>query len=399
MSADLTQEIIKKESQYVLQTYPRLPFVMEKGKGAYVYDLEGKEYLDFGSGIAVTALGHSNGMIINAVYEQIKQLSHVSNLYHTEPHTELAEQICMNSFGDKVFYSNSGTEAVEASLKFARKYSKTKFVENKTKFVAFSNSFHGRTFGALSVTDRMKYQEPFKPLVPEVEVLPYNNIDALQEGIDNQTCAVIVEVVQGEGGINLATKEFMKELKTACQDNQALLIIDEIQTGFGRTGKLWAYQHYDIEPDMMSLAKAMGGGLPIGATVLSDEIAETISPGDHGSTFGGGPVAASCGLVVIEQINKPGFLKQVNEISEYLVEKLKGINHKSIKEIRSMGLMIGVEINGDAGKLYAKAHEYGVLILTAGANVIRLLPPLIITKIDVDKFINAFSKMLKEIEV
>ena len=393
---NITHEIIQKERDYVLPTYPRLPFVLCRGKGAYLFDTEGNQYLDFGSGIAVTALGHSDEGVIQAIQKQVQKLSHVSNLYHTAPQAELAEKLCQLSFADKVFFSNSGTEAIEASLKFARKYGKVKFGEGKIKIVAFSNGFHGRTFGALSITDRETYQAPFRPLLPDVEILPFNDIEAAQTTIDKNTCAVVVEVIQGEGGINLASKEFLMALREICTQQAALLIVDEIQTGFGRTGKLWAYQNYDIQPDMMALAKAMGGGLPIGATLLTSDVAETINAGDHGSTFGGGPVAASAALVVLERTQTPDLLNHVKKLGTYLSQELNALDLAQIVEIRYVGLMVGIELNTAAEPFYKKAHEYGILLLTAGPNVIRLLPPLTVTKAEIDQFIQAFNHLLRE---
>jgi predicted acetylornithine/succinylornithine family transaminase len=390
------QEIIQKESDYVLQTYPRLPFVLTQGKGAFLIDSEGNQYLDFGSGIAVTALGHSDEEVVRAIQQQAQTLSHVSNLYHSAPHAEIAEKLCQLSFAEKVFFSNSGAEAIEASLKFARKYALEKFGKGKTKLVAFSQGFHGRTFGALSVTARQKYQAPFKPLVPDVEIIPFNDIVAAKQAIDASTCAVVVEVVQGEGGVNLATQQFLQALRALCTQHTALLIVDEIQTGFGRTGKLWAYQHFDFQPDMMTLAKAMGGGLPIGATLMTNEVAETIVAGDHGSTFGGGPVAASAALVVLQRTQARSMLDHVQLMSTYLCNELRVLNLPQVVEIRSLGLMVGIELNVDAAPFYEKAHEHGILLLTAGPNVLRLLPPLTITTKEIDQFILAFKKLLMD---
>ena len=390
------QEYIQKEKDYVVQTYPRLPFVLTEGKGAYLFDSQGNKYLDFGSGIAVTVLGHSDEAIISAIQKQVGKLSHVSNLYHTVPHTDLAEMLCQNSFADKVFFSNSGAEAMEASLKFARKYARTKFGEGKTKLVAFSGGFHGRTFGALSITDREQYQAPFRPLLLDVEIVAYNDIAAAKQAIDDSCCAVVVEIVQGEGGIQLATNEFLESIRTLCTQHHALLIVDEIQTGCGRTGKLWAYQHYDFQPDMMTLAKAIGGGLPIGVTLLTNAVAETINAGDHGSTFGGGPVAAAAALETLQRVSANSMLDHVNQLGEYLVDELSKLNLPQVVEIRSLGLMIGIELNTEASPFYKLAHEYGILILTAGANVIRLLPALIITKVQADEFILAFKKLMTD---
>ena len=390
-----TNEIIQKEKDYVLGTYPRLPFVLHKGEGAYLYDIEGKKYLDFGSGIAVTSLGHGNAQVVKSIQEQADTLSHVSNLYHSVPHTLLAEKLCQLSFADKVFFSNSGAEAVEASLKFARKYAQQKFGEGKTKFVAFTQGFHGRTFGALSVTAREKYQKPFRPLLQDVAVAEYNNISSAKEAITEDTCAVILEVVQGEGGVNVGNVEFIHKVRELATKHNALLIVDEIQSGVGRTGKLWAYEHFEIKPDIMTVAKALGGGLPIGATLMTNAVAETISAGDHGSTFGGGPVATQAALTVLEQIADETFLKNVTEASQYLKAEIEALGHPDIIEVRTLGLMIGIEMKIEVSDFYQKAHEYGILILTAGPNVIRLLPPLILTTEIIDEFITSFKQLIE----
>ena len=392
----VSHEIIQKEKDFVLGTYPRLPFVLSHGKGALLYDSEGRKYLDFGSGISVNALGHSHPKIVEAVQKQAETLSHVSNLYHTAPHAELAEKLCQVSFADKVFFSNSGAEAVEASLKFARKYARDKFGGEKTKLVAFSQGFHGRTFGALSVTAREKYQAPFRPLVPEVEFVPFNDIAAAQQAIDASTCAVILELIQGEGGINPAEQQFVAAVQKACSENNALLIVDEIQTGMGRTGKLWAYQHYNIQPDMMTLAKALGGGLPIGATLMTDAVAETIGAGDHGSTFGGGPVAASAALAVLETVCSQSLLDHVQEMGAYLKDQILSLKLATLVEIRSIGLMVGIELTVEVDSFYKNAHKHGILLLTAGSHVLRLLPPLMITRNEIDQFISSFGNLMKD---
>ena len=295
---EATTEIIQNEADNVLGTYPRPPFVLESGCGVTLTDTTGKKYLDFGSGIAVNALGHAHPDIVAVIQEQIAQLSHVCNLYHTAPQANLAKMLCELSFADKVFFANSGAEAVEAALKFARKYALETYGDGKTKIVAFEGGFHGRTYGALSVTAKEKYQAPFKPLLPDIVIAPFNDPAAAEKLIDSSTCAVIVEPIQGEGGVHIAESAFMQALRELCDQHGALLIVDEIQTGVGRTGKLWAYQHYGITPDIMTLAKALGGGLPIGAALLTDTVAETIGPGDHGSTFGGGPVVCQAALLI-----------------------------------------------------------------------------------------------------
>ncbi len=395
---DFTNGIIQKEANYILGTYPRPPFVLSQGNGLTLVDTDGNNYLDFGSGIAVNALGHSDPEITSVVQEQISQLSHISNLYHSTPQVQLAEQLCNFSFADKVFFSNSGSESVEAALKFARKNARVKHGPGKMGTVAFQGGFHGRTYGSLSVTSREDYQAPFRPLVPDIAFGPYNNIEAAQKLIGPNTCAVIVEPVQGEGGIHVASIEFMKALREQCDKFGALLIVDEIQSGMGRTGKLWAYQHFGIEPDIMTLAKALGGGLPIGATLLTDAVAQTIAAGDHGSTFGGGPVVSRVALVVLKRVSDPSMLNHVATISDYLLEKLTALNSSHIKQIRGLGLMIGVELDIEAKPLLIEGYKQGILLLNAGSNVLRILPPLIITEEEVDKFIQIMRMILDEDE-
>lgn len=391
-----TNSIIDKEANYILGTYPRPPFVLVRGSGVTVVDADGVEYLDFGSGIAVNTLGHSNADITEAIKRQINQLSHISNLYHSAPQVKLAEQLCYLSFADKVFFSNSGTEAVEAALKMARKYARVKHGPGKTRFVAFRGGFHGRTLGSLSVTSREEYQAPFRPLVSQVSFGPYNDIEAAQKLIGPDTCAVIVEPVQGEGGMHVASPEFMKALRRQCDQFGALLVVDEVQSGMGRTGKLWAYQHSNIEPHIMSLAKALGGGLPIGATLLTDAVAQTIGAGDHGSTFGGGPVVSRAAQVVLERVSDPAMLDHVMSISDYLLQKLMALKSPHIKQIRGLGLMIGVELDCEVKPILNEGYKHGILLLSAGPNVLRLLPPLIITEKEVDKFIQILQMIMVE---
>ncbi|MDH5605455.1 MAG: acetylornithine transaminase [Anaerolineae bacterium] len=387
-------DAVSKEADFVLGTYPRPPFVLARGEGMYVYDTDGKAYLDFGAGIAVNALGHANQEIVEAVSKQAARLSHVSNLYHSAPQADLAEKLCQLSFADKVFFSNSGAEAVEAAIKFSRAYARHKYGEGKTKIVAFENGFHGRTFGALSITNREKYQQPFRPLLPGVTFAPFNTTADALDIIDQETCAVVVELVQGEGGVHVASKEFIQQLRQRCDQTGALLVFDEIQTGVGRTGKLWAYQHYGIQPDILAAAKALGGGLPIGATLLTGAVAQALGPGDHGSTFGGGPVVCRAAQVVLDHVSRPEFLEHVVKMGAYIVERLGKIKSPKIKQMRGRGLIIGVEIDGEAKAVIEQGYARGVLMLSAGPNVIRLLPPLIVSKKDIDHFISVFEKCL-----
>jgi len=386
-----------KTARYVLNTYARAPFVLARGEGMYLYDEDGKAYLDFSSGISVNALGHADPEIAAAVSQQIAQLSHVCNLYHSAPHADLAEALCARSFADKVYFCNSGTEAVEAAIKFARKYARTMHGPGKTGIVAFSGSFHGRTVGALALTAREKYQAPFRPLMPGASFAPFNDLAAAEKLIGPDTCAVFVEPVQGEGGIHPATAEFLAGLRAACDRYGALLVFDEIQCGMGRTGTLWGYEHSGVTPDMMTLAKALGGGLPIGATLLTDRVAAVMAPGDHGSTFAGGPVICRAAEVVLRRVSDPAMLAHIRAMGALLVEGLRGLDHPRIVEIRALGLMIGVEFDMEVAPLIAAGHAHGLLMINAGPNVLRLLPPLIVEESHIAQFLSTLDAILAEI--
>ncbi len=388
--------IQQKTQRYILNTYARAPFVLERGEGMEVVDSEGRRYLDFGSGISVNALGHADLELITAVADQIARLSHVSNLYHTAPQAELAEYLCQFSFADKVYFANTGTEAIEAAIKFARKYARVTYGPGKTGVVAFTGSFHGRTAGALALTAREKYQAAFRPLMPDVTFAPFNDCEAAEKMIGPGTCAVFVEPVQGEGGINAATAEFLTCLRDVCDRYQALLVFDEIQCGVGRTGKLWAYEHTGVQPDMMAVAKALGGGLPIGVTLLTDRVASVMEPGDHGSTFAGGPVVCRAAQVVFERVNEPAMLAHVAAMGTYLVGRLHALRSSHIKDIRGLGLMVGVEFDIDVAPIIQAAFAHGVLLLNAGPRVLRLLPPLIVEEDHIDRLIDVLDTILVE---
>lgn len=386
----------EKTEQYVLHTYARAPFVLERGAGMVVVDGDGNEYLDFASGISVNALGHADAGIVAAVTEQIAQLSHVCNLYYTAPQADLAEILCQRSFADKVYFANSGAEAVEAAIKFARKYARTQHGPGKTGIVAFSGGFHGRTAGALALTAREKYQAPFRPLMPGVSYAQFNDVEGALKLIGPETCAVFVEPVQGEGGIHAATPEFLHALRDACDHYGALLVFDEIQCGVGRTGTLWAYEHVGVLPDMMTVAKALGGGLPIGVTLLTDAVAEVIAVGDHGSTFAAGPVVCRAAQVVLERVSQPGFLAHVTAMGEYLMGCLAELPSTHITDVRGQGLMIGVEMDIEVGPLVKTGFDHGVLMINAGPTVLRLLPPLIVEEAHIDRFANMLYTILSE---
>ena len=377
-------EIIEAEARYLAPTYSRPPVVFSGGEGVYLYDSDGKRYMDFGAGIAVNALGYNYPAWVETVASQAQQLTHVSNLYHTSPHVELAQRLVENSFADRVFFANSGSEANEAALKFARKWARVKHGESKTEVIAFERGFHGRTLGALSLTFKAKYREPFEPLVPGVSFVPFNNLEAVKGEISDRTCAVVVEPVQGEGGVHPADPLFLKGLRDLCDAYGTLLVCDEIQCGLGRTGWLWAHEAYGIVPDIMTLAKPLAGGLPIGVALLTEEVSQVIEVGDHGSTFGGGPLVCRAAQTVFDHINQPDLLEGVATKGEALMEGLRALSSDKIIEVRGAGLIVGVEFEVSVRPLIEDALERGLVVINAGENVLRLCPPLIITLDEID---------------
>lgn len=389
-----TTDVRQKDSGYVLGTYARAPFVLSHGSGMMLYDTEGRSYLDFGAGIAVNALGHADPEIVAVVQAQMSTLGHTSNLYVTEPQAELAAMLCVLSFADKVYFCNSGAEANEAAIKFARKYARAVHSPAKSEIVAFTGGFHGRTIGSLALTPRERYQAPFRPLMPGVAFAPFNDIEAAEKLIGPQTCAVFVEPVQGEGGINVASPEFLESLRILCNRFGALLVFDEIQCGLGRTGKLWAYEHFGVEPDIMTLAKALGGGLPMGATLLTQKVADVMEAGDHGSTFAGGPVVARAAQVVLRRVGDPGMLAHVTAMGGLLTQRLTEIASPHIKAVRSLGLMVGVEMDREVRPLIVAGYQNGVILLNAGPNVLRLLPPLIVGEHEIEQLVTILNRIL-----
>lgn len=399
MAPENTDEAIQNEQAYILQTYPRPDFVLERGEGVYLYDTQGRRYLDFVAGIAVNALGYGDPEIVRTMAEQATRLIHVSNLYHTVPGGELAKLLIERSPAfDRVFFCNSGTEAIEGSLKFARKFAREHYGEGKTTFVAFDGSFHGRTMGSIAVTSREKYRLPFMPVMPGVRFAPFNDIAALDAAITNDVCAVIVEPVQGEGGLQVANQEFLRRIRTLCDQAGALLITDEIQCGMGRTGTLWAHEPYDIRPDIMAIAKPLANGLPIGAILVTQRVADVIKPGDHGTTFGGGPLVTSVAQVVFRRISHPQLLNHVHQVSGYLEEALQDFaadHADTVLELRGRGLMRGLRINGSAAAVRAAGHQVGLLVAIAGDDVVRLLPPLIIEPQHVDEALAKLHQIIR----
>lgn len=393
------EEIIALEKEFVLQTYRRPDFVLERGQGVYLYDSEGNEYLDLIGGIAVNALGYGDSEILEAIEQQARRLVHVSNLYHTEPQARLAQLLIEHSFAQRVFFCNSGTESIEAALKFARKWARLNSTSDKYEFVAFTGSFHGRTFGALSITSKEKYRAPFEPLVPGVHFATFNDLASASESISDRTCAVVVEPIQGEGGVNLAERDFLVGLRELCDQHEALLIFDEVQCGMGRTGYLWAHEFYGVHPDIMCLAKPLGGGLPIGATLVTDRVADAIEPGDHGSTFAANPVACTVAQVVVRRVSDPAFLASVRKKGEQLESKLRSLQEALplITEIRGRGLIWGIELETDVRQVIQKGQTAGMLMGNCGEHVLRLLPPLILEQEHIDQVADSLRQILEEL--
>ncbi|GER27413.1 acetylornithine aminotransferase [Striga asiatica] len=399
-------EIIADEKKFIVGTYSRVPLVLSSGKGCKLYDVEGREYLDLSSGIAVNALGHGDPDWLQAVTQQADVLTHVSNVYYSVPQVELAKRLVAGSFADRVFFCNSGTEANEAAIKFSRKFQRfTRSDENDppVNFIAFTNSFHGRTIGALALTSKEHYRKPFEPIMPGVTFLDYGDTKATVELIQSgKIAAVFVEPIQGEGGIYSATKEFLESVRAACDDAGCLLVFDEVQCGLGRTGYLWAHEAFHVYPDMMTLAKPLAGGLPIGAVLVTEKVASAISFGDHGSTFAGNPLVCTAGISVLDKISSPSFLSDVAEKGRYFKDLLVKKIGKSprVVEIRGFGLIIGIELDVAASPLVDACRESGLLVLTAGkGNVVRILPPLVITREELEEAAEILVSCFPALEV
>lgn len=377
---------LQEADRHFIHTYNR-SVIFEKGEGMYLFDNEGNKYLDMGAGIAVSALGYSNDEYKQALKDQIDKLIHVSNLYFTEPSIKAAEYLSKASGMDKVFFTNSGTEAIEGAIKLARKYAYNKDKNSKGEIIAMNHSFHGRSMGALSVTGTKHYREPFEPLIGGVSFANYNDLESVKKLATKDTCAVILETLQGEGGIYPATDEFIHGLRKFCDENDILLIFDEIQCGMGRTGKMFTYQHYGVKPDIMTSAKALGCGVPVGAFAATKEVADAMCPGDHGTTYGGNPLATAAVCKVFEIFEKDGIRNHVNEIAPYLKDKLNVLKDKfpdKIKDVRGKGLMMGMELYGPAGDVVSKLLKKGVILISAGTNIIRFVPPLVVEKEHID---------------
>lgn len=391
-------EAIKKQTDdNVLKTYGRVALAFEKGEGVTLFDTEGNAYLDFTSGLGVNALGHAHPEVVKLIQQQAGKIIHTSNLYHIPAQASLAEKICKTCFGERVFFCNSGAEAVEAALKFARKWG-SQFDVPKTGFIAFRNSFHGRTLGALSATMQEKYQNGFKPLVPGFVEAVFNDTDSVTKVVTDTTAAIIIEPVQGEGGVRVADEAFMIALGNLCREKNILLIVDEVQCGMGRTGKLHAHQHYPVTPDIMTLAKPLAGGLPIGATVVGPKVWPVMKPGEHASTFGGNHFVTGVANGVFDILSDTAFLNDVEAKGLYLQEKLVKLAGKyaCIKDIRGLGLLRGVEVDFPASEAVDYFRADKILICGAGPNVIRFIPPLIVTRNDIDRVVDTLDRFLSE---
>lgn len=387
---------MERAENVVLHTYNRFPVVLEKGDGVRLYDVDGKEYLDFAAGIAVFALGYNNQAYNQALKDQIDKVIHTSNLFYNVPMVEAAEKLTKASGLDKAFFTNSGTEAIEGAIKVARKYAWMKDKKTDHEIIAMRHSFHGRSLGALSVTGNTHYQEPFKPLIGGIKFADFNDLESVKSQITEKTCAIIMETVQGEGGIYPAEPEFLKGVRALCDEHDILLILDEIQCGMGRTGCMFAFQDYGVEPDVMTTAKALGCGVPVGAFVLNKKTAEnSLVPGDHGTTYGGNPFACAAVSKVFDLFESEKITEHVKEVSAYLEKKLDALTEKYdfLTARRGKGLMQGLVVSGrPVGEIVTKAIENGLLVISAGSDVLRLVPPLVITERDVDEMIEKLEK-------
>ncbi len=381
-----SKNLIDIENQVLLGTYARPDFVLTHGKGSYLFDSSGQEYLDFVTGIAVCAFGHADDQSQRVLAEQATKLWHCSNLYHTEPQVKLAQLLVENSFGDKAFFCNSGTEAMEAAIKFARKWAQLTKGEGHFEMISMNGSFHGRTYGALSATGQSYLSNGFQPMLPGFIFADFNDLDSVKAQINDNTCAIIVEPVQGEGGIFPATREFLQGCRQLCDEHNLLLILDEIQCGFGRTGTFCAYEDYDIIPDIMASAKPIAAGLPLGSVLLTDEVAQYIKPGDHGTTFGGGPLATSVAFDVLSRILQPEFLAEIQQKGDYFYQQLQKLQRSlpEIVSVRGKGLMLAIQISVEPKDLIAACAEQGLLICKTGGPAVRFLPPLNVSKKEID---------------
>ncbi|MBW2674837.1 MAG: acetylornithine transaminase [Deltaproteobacteria bacterium] len=394
-----TNELIANSNRYIMDTYTRLPIALVRGEGARVWDSDGKEYLDFLAGIAVCALGHSDPLVSDAICAQAKILMHVSNIYHIEPQVRFAELLVENSFADKAFFCNSGAEANEAAIKLARKYAHEHMDGDRYRIISMRNSFHGRTLATLAATGQERIQRGFDPLLAGFEYVPFDDLSSLEQAVTKDVCAVMLEAIQGEGGIKIPEEGYLEGVRKICNAKGVLLILDEVQTGMGRTGDLFAYEKSGAAPDIMTLAKALGNGFPVGAMLSTDRVAASFTPGSHASTFGGNPLAMAAGLAVMDALLHRGILDNCREVGMYFRERLEGLKeeHAMIREVRGRGLMIAVELSIEGADIVKRCMERGLLLNCTGGTILRFVPPLIITKGDVDQAVAILDGVMRDL--
>ena len=384
-----TQELIKIEDDYFINTFTRQPLVLDHGEGVKVTDIDGNEYLDMFAGIAVNALGHNHPKLVKAIQEQAEKLIHISSIYYNEPALIYAKKLIEMTSFDRIFYANSGAEANEGAIKLAVKYT------GKSEVISTVESFHGRTVVTLAATGHEHYHEPFKAILPKGFInVPYNDIEAIKEAITENTAAIIVEPIQGEGGINVPDIEYLKEIEKICHEKDIVFIVDEVQTGFGRCGTLFAHELFDVKPDIMTMAKGIGGGVPMGGILATEKVAGAFVPGDHGTTFGGGPLVCAAANAVLDTIIDENILDNVNEVGNYFISELKKLDKDIIADVRGKGLMVGIELTKPGAEYVDKLREAGFLINCTAGNVLRFVPPLIITKEEIDEFVKALDEIL-----
>ncbi|HEX5038121.1 MAG TPA: aspartate aminotransferase family protein [bacterium] len=401
-----SKKIIELTQHYVMNTYARLPIALAKGKGSWAWDADGKKYLDFFSGLAVNNLGHAHSKVLKTLQTQARELMHVSNVFHTQPQAELAELLVKNSFAGpkegplrgRAFFCNSGAEANEGAVKLARKWAKKKFGPQKFEVITMKNSFHGRTLAMITATGQEKYQKGFEPLMPGFRYAEFGNMESLKAQVTDATCAVLIEPIQGEGGVRMASAEYFRELRRFCDEKGLLLIFDEVQVGMGRTGKLFAYQHFGAEPDIMTLAKALASGLPVGAVVAKEDVAQTFEPGDHASTFGGNPLVAAVAKTTLETMLEPGFLENAAKLGDSFMGQLKKLKKRLpiITEVRGLGMMIAVDLDQPAKPIVLKCIEKGLLINAVQEKTLRILPPLTAKRSEMKEALRILAEVLEE---
>ena len=385
-----TKDLIKIEDDYFINTFTRQPIVLDHGEGVKVVDIDGNEYLDMFAGIAVNSLGHNHPKLVKAIQDQAEKLIHISSIYYNEPALTYAKKLIDLTDFDRIFYSNSGAEANEGAIKLAVKYT------GKSEVISTVDSFHGRTLVTLAATGHEEYHEPFKAVLPDGFInVPYNDIDAINEAITENTAAIIVEPIQGEGGINVPDADYLKEIEKICHEKDIVFIVDEVQTGFGRCGTLFAHELFGVKPDIMTMAKGIGGGVPMGGILATEKVASAFVPGDHGTTFGGGPLVCAAANAVLDVIIEENLLDNVNEVGDYFISELKKLDKEVIADVRGKGLMVGVELTKPGAEYVDKLRQAGFLINCTAGNVLRFVPPLIITKSEIDKFVKALDEILE----